>query len=514
MGETRSKDDGIADIRRLQRDLDAERTNRQEAQQQLEQVKAELSMILRKNKELQLQLVNCKQDLEKEKQNTQTAVEVKDKTTKHSSQMKGTLDDKSAEIKHLKDKIKSMETENSSTLSQLDLLLENLVQEFSNSMSEEKKKSIFLTASTCGLPGTVGHLAGIGVDINVQTKPSQPASLYDTGFFDESDAAISLHDDSNIPVLFYCAQKGDYKCVEKLIEKGADVRYKDSLGDTALMYASRGVCVPVAYSPKAKTKVEDRLITEDHVRCMEVLIQHGADVNARNFIGCSPLTYCTMYGSKSGVEKLLDKGARVDDKNNEGKAALHFAAVSYTDKQHDCVSAILRHGADVNITDSEGNTALILSVMNKNLQCIQKLLEYKPDLDVQNKIGVSALGLSAEHNKDDIVSLLLKAGAKHNIKFNKGETALIIAAKHNSVKVLKLLLGSGAVVNEVDDEGNTALIAAADNFNDESISCLLEAGANVNHRNKSGHTALSLLQSSSDTSSRKKCIKAFSNAGT
>lgn len=381
-------------------------------------------------------------------------------------------------------------------------------------MSEEKRKSVFLTASKCGLSGTLGLLVDKGVDINSQTEPSQPPSLYDTGFLDEADAATSLQDDSHVPVLFVCAQRGDYKSLEKLIEKSADVQYKDGLGDTALMYASRGTCVRTSYSPKAKTQVEDRLITEDHVRCMDVLIKAGADVNARNFTGCSSLMYCAMYGGKTGVEKLLDNGARVEDTNNEGKAAIHFAVASYTDKQHDCVSAILKHGADINRTDSEGNTAVILSVFNDNVQCLQKLIDNKADVEVQNRMGVSALGFSSEHDKDYIMSLLLKAGVKHNLKLNNGETALIIAAKNNSVKVLKMLLWSGAVVDEVDDAGNTALIAATDNLNVESICCLREAGADVNHRNKAGHTAMSLVQSCDNGSSKRKCIQALSDAGT
>ena len=83
--------------------------------------------------------------------------------------------------------------------------------------------------------------------------------------------------------------------------------------------------------------------------------QHGANVNARNNKGETPLQLATTLGFIDGVEALLQLGARVDEPNSTGETPL-IAAVHRRDAP--LARALLKAGADPKRSDNSGRSAL------------------------------------------------------------------------------------------------------------------------------------------------------------
>jgi ankyrin repeat protein len=81
---------------------------------------------------------------------------------------------------------------------------------------------------------------------------------------------------------------------------------------------------------KAASPVNHR----DQLKIMQLLLDHGADVNARDNDGCTPLHHSSYWqkadhtrtmGTVEGSRLLLEHGAIIDAKNDEGKTALQVA---------------------------------------------------------------------------------------------------------------------------------------------------------------------------------------------
>ena len=143
--------------------------------------------------------------------------------------------------------------------------------------------------------------------------------------------------------LMYAAEMRWLGIVKALLDIGADVGVKDVNGNTALLYAMVGTG---DYSEYAE-------------EITNLLLQKGANLNARDKWGMTPIMYYSWEAIGIGIrkynpyflERLIKAGANVNLKDNDGRTALMGA--TYLMAQ-----ILLRNGADPYIKDNKGKTAL------------------------------------------------------------------------------------------------------------------------------------------------------------
>ncbi|MBQ7154311.1 MAG: ankyrin repeat domain-containing protein [Synergistaceae bacterium] len=147
----------------------------------------------------------------------------------------------------------------------------------------------------------------------------------------------------------------------------------------------------------------------------------------------SPLQF-TIGSSPEIVKMLLDAGADpnvIGGYSSPGIEKYHFIPIllMFADKKPpylkdtdmECVRLLIEAGADVNCG------ALLAALRRRKFDIAEMLIDAGADMDVQNPNGETALFLAADKNDVDVLKLLLRKGANPNIPDKKGSTPLMKA---------------------------------------------------------------------------------------
>jgi len=223
-----------------------------------------------------------------------------------------------------------------------------------------------------------------------------------------------------------------------------------------------------------------RAVEGGRTNLIQLLIQHGADVNVTNWLGETPLEYAAAKNDTNAARLLLAAKAAIDAKNNNGNTPLHEAA----DRGNTAmVSLLLNSGATVGATNNNGDSPLLLAVNQAKADVTRVLLEHKADPNCMgwlikggNRGQYTPAFLAIPH--PEILKLLLDAGAKPGLDLHWA----IEECQPDSVR---LLLEHGADPNYrwPDD---TLPISQAINKCKAAIPILLDKGADPNGRNQRG----------------------------
>ncbi|AGJ99742.1 MULTISPECIES: ankyrin repeat domain-containing protein [unclassified Wolbachia] len=182
--------------------------------------------------------------------------------------------------------------------------------------------------------------------------------------------------------------------------------------------------------------------------------KHGFDINyifkvqddSNHTKEYTLLHFAANFGDINVTKLLLEGGAGVDIKDQNGNTSLHLSA---SNGYIDIVELLVKEGSDPNVVNKDGNTSLHLAAANGHIDIIELLVKEGSDLNVVNKDGNTSLHLAAANGHIDIIELLVKKGSDLNVVNKDGNTPLHSAFYNNCTKVVKYLIGKEPSMKEV-----------------------------------------------------------------
>jgi ankyrin repeat protein len=372
-----------------------------------------------------------------------------------------------------------------------------------------------------------------------------------------------------ITPLYLACVNGNAAIIERLLKAGADANAVSNEGETALMTASRtgsvnAVKVLLAHGADVNAKEswhgETALmwaVAQKHAAVAKELLAKGADVNARSMANkwerqnsaeprekwlplgsLSALEFAARQGCVDCVPVLVQAGADINAPDQDGITPLLSAMIN---GHYDVANVLLENGANPNIADRTGRTPLYSAVDDHtmpasnrpspkeidnettSLDLVKTLVAKGADINAQLKqqqpyrtkldrgddtmlsAGTTPLLRAAKAGDIAVMKILLAKGADPKLTTRNGVNPLMAAAglgtkeedttgrrktQTDAIEAIKLCLDAGVDVNAADNRGQTALHGAAFQGFDDVVQFLATHGAKLDAKDKQGKTPL------------------------
>ena len=237
------------------------------------------------------------------------------------------------------------------------------------------------------------------------------------------------------PPLCVPASRGDLEAVKLLLSRGADINGRGVENTTPLVCAANCEHLEIVRHLLAHgadpnmvdrdgnsplTKALGRLRQEEDPTVInqiaDVLISGGANINAHNDGGASPLLLATMARDWELAKKLIELGADVNAADGDGQTALLAAQSEPFDKidagkARAIVALLVGHGANVNVRKPDGCSALLNAVCMDDLETAKLFIAHGADVNVADNQSQTPLFMARYLENAQMVQLLVQNGA-------------------------------------------------------------------------------------------------------
>lgn len=254
-----------------------------------------------------------------------------------------------------------------------------------------------------------------------------------------------------------------------------------------------------------KTSNPNRAVLSDHETALHLAVKNkhenivrrllhaGVNVNSIDKTGWSPLQKAVSYHLEKAtdmVQVLLDSGADLTARNDEGMDALCVAARKGV---HNVSEQLYKAGAAIDPPGALWSPFLLAAwVGDKNLMALY--MGWGADCHAVNHEGWNALHIACRLGHFDLIDFLLtmKRPLSIHSRIKDGRSSLHIAAKYNNLAIARKLVASNIDIHTKSAQNYTALHASAEEGNEDMALFLLQSGSYVNENGKDDWTPLSL----------------------
>jgi ankyrin repeat protein len=327
-------------------------------------------------------------------------------------------------------------------------------------------------------------------------------------------ADIDAADEEGQTAMHFAVYLNRVEVVQLLCRHGAQPRWRDSLGFTALMRAAEhgrdeilatllqnGHSAAAAHHSSPVVGATPMMLAcsarggqPGHLRVLRLLIAAGESLQDASAVHReSALHAAAYYNHLDAAALLLGGGSLVDSRTANGSTPLHCAAHQ---GNADMVLLLVQHGADPNHLTDHGNTPLHAAMHVGSVDCIAAMIRAGGDIQTRNMHGralihyLAELPVAALRSVEDMVDVL-------NVRDDFGNGLLHLAARAQNYALAHCLCATGAAdPNYTNTVGDTALHEAVREAYPDIVEVLVRGGASIYISNSQGVSALDLSRQS------------------
>lgn len=198
----------------------------------------------------------------------------------------------------------------------------------------------------------------------------------------------NLRDDHGSPPILVAASYGNVAIVKAMLDLGVDVNVANDNGWTPLHHASKTIMV-------------------------DMMVEAGAEMEARDLNGQTPLSISSGNSSHEAVRALISHGADVNAQDAWGCTPLYWAAVPALNRRAaEAVDLLLKSGADETIANADGRTAIDVvgtaegcgDIDHQGIDRVCDLLANAPADRAWRRRGLLLLCVTRSRNKQSIAA--------------------------------------------------------------------------------------------------------------
>ncbi|XP_021767778.1 potassium channel AKT1-like isoform X2 [Chenopodium quinoa] len=213
----------------------------------------------------------------------------------------------------------------------------------------------------------------------------------------------------------------------------------------------------------------------EHLKTQEDPIMQAVLVDVEKMLAQGqmdlPLSLCfaAARDDEPLLQHLLKRGCHPDERDMNGRTALHIAAANGNES---IANILFAHGAEPNIKDSEGSIPLWDALVAKNDSMIKLLKDRGSNIALGDVYRYACYAL--EQGDLDLLKVIVRHGGDLTLPGSDGSTPLHAAVSNGDIKAVNFLLELGADIDKYDEDGWTAR-SLADFQGKEDIKALFES---------------------------------------
>lgn len=254
-------------------------------------------------------------------------------------------------------------------------------------------------------------------------------------------------------LLLQAVREMNLSLLEEAISGGANLDYMDTNDKTVLMYATESQWYPG----------------------VKALLENGANVAFKNKLGQNAIMFaCKYLDSETFLKIYVDSGiSNINDADFQGKTALMYAIEN---QSIIAVNLLLKRGANVSKVDAEGNDAFIWAVKCNNENAVRRMMEKTINWGQFDNQGNNAFMAACEKGNLSMVRTMLTGNNAFdlNTKTQTGVPMLLwLIDKRKSQSIINYVMeyagGYDNVTGMTDDFGNDIYYYAELRNNDKVL---------------------------------------------